>query len=154
MKINGIDKLEREEIRKKIFKEGNFDFFIYRGFPCFIIRPAAMRGNFNDNVHFIHLCGYVGVPKGHKLYKKHYASSDFPDFNVHGGVTYTGFLFSTKDYWFIGFDCAHLEDMAHLSSPSFYPYCLRGNDWGDTYRDMEYVRKELKKLVRQIEKVK
>lgn len=34
-------------------------------------------------------CGYVAVPPEHPLYGKSYMDEDYPDFNVHGGITFT-----------------------------------------------------------------
>lgn len=33
--------------------------------------------------------GYVAVPPEHPLYGKSYMDEDYPDFNVHGGITFT-----------------------------------------------------------------
>lgn len=57
-----------EDIQKIIEKEGNLEFFMYKGMPCFVLRPYSVRGEAKSS--FIHLCGYVEVPRGHRLYKK------------------------------------------------------------------------------------
>lgn len=54
--------------------------------------------------------GYVGIPKGHKLYRKHY-----DDINVscHGGLTYSNDKLVDQiddDIWWIGFGCGHYRD--------------------------------------------
>ena len=59
-------------------------------------------------------CGYVGVPKGSKLYGK---NCEKLDFDVHGGLTYSGGGKNSdypikSDLWWLGFDCAHGGDRA------------------------------------------
>lgn len=89
------------------------------GLDCVIVRNGSGS-----------LCGYVGVPSSHPLYKKEYNDEGFPDLDVHGGVTYTsghripadgdysdyvsfepyeGF---DPDLWIIGFDCSHAGDLS------------------------------------------
>lgn len=79
------------------------------------------------------LNGYVGIPKGHLLYQVHY-SDNVPELepyreevsgkaspeailNAPGGVTYSGYLYttSTTGLWWFGFDHAHS-----------FTNCLRG----------------------------
>jgi len=60
-------------------------------------------------------CGYVAISEDHPTYK---CNEDYPDFNVHGGVTFfdQGHLaevilgHTCTDKW-IGFDCGHAGDM-------------------------------------------
>ena len=60
------------------------------------------------------LCGYVGIPKGHKYWGVIYDEGDeeldaIAD-DVHGGFTYTE---EGKDgYWYFGFDTTHINDFA------------------------------------------
>ena len=60
------------------------------------------------------LCGYVGIPKGHKYWGVIYDEGDeeldaIAD-DVHGGFTYTE---EGKDgYWYFGFDTTHADDFA------------------------------------------
>lgn len=73
--------------------------FEYKGFPCVVAMQA--------------LCfrtGYVGVPKGHRLYGDKEASECI---ECHGGVTYTRhYLIGQEDAdtWWIGFDTGHCFD--------------------------------------------
>jgi hypothetical protein len=60
------------------------------------------------------LCGYVGIPKGHKywgvIYDEGDAELDAIADDVHGGFTYTE---EGKDgYWYFGFDTTHINDFA------------------------------------------
>ena len=61
-------------------------------------------------------CGYVAIPKGHRLYKKDYDKLDFID--CHGGLTFSDFFLDLPD-WFIGFDCAHAYDDPEIQDAAF-----------------------------------
>jgi hypothetical protein len=120
-----INFIRDKSILEKVRAEGNEKRFDYKGYPCVVLRRS------------IHLCGYVGLPKGHKYYGKDYRKIDV---DVHGGLTYAE---DDNGFWVIGFDCAHSGDYTGYCSFSF---CSSGN----TYRDMEYVEVQIKNLVRQI----
>lgn len=50
--------------------------FDYKGYPCVVLfMPGAYR------------CGYVGLPKGHKLAGKSF--DDLYYIDCHGGITYS-----------------------------------------------------------------
>ena len=71
---------------------------------------------FDEN--FGYRCGYVGIPKGHKLYKKHYS---YIDCDCHGGLTFSDFnSILGEDLWCIGFDCNHGLDGIDLESCKKY----------------------------------
>jgi hypothetical protein len=116
-----ISLIQDKAFVEKVRAEGNEKRFSYKGFECVILRCG------------VHLCGYVGIPKGHKYYGKDYYHINV---DVHGGLTY-----ANKDdgYWVIGFDCAHSGD-----------YTGGMFDSEGTYRDMEYVESQIKSLVEQI----
>jgi hypothetical protein len=141
-----------EEIKLKIRKEGNLKWFFKDGYMCMLIRPHfAQHFHWDTDKSLIfNLNGYVGVPKGHKLYKKHYDTLN--EISIHGGLTYSGWLCGDKTYWFFGFDTAHSGDL-----------CMDMSDYiddfdklhqGDTYKDEEYVMKEIKSLLRQLKRRK
>jgi len=109
-------------------------------FECAIVR--AYMG---------HLCGYVLIPKDHPaapfgLYLSY-------DLSVHSGLTYCAE--TAKGIW-IGFDCAHFEDLVPtrsrvdplhwlvrgLSQYDFHP--------GAVYRDISYVKAQLESLTSQL----
>lgn len=117
-------------IQEKINKEGNEKSFKYLGYECRIIRIDGLG----------HLCGYVRIPKTNRIYKKEFGDYPISDLLVHGGVTFTGNRFDDNDWW-IGFDCAHFGDLVPGSG-----YTATGT----TYKDMDYVTKEIKNLVNQI----
>lgn len=59
-----------------------------------------------------HRCGYVGIPKDNRLYKKYYDELN-KYIGCHGGLTYSSselHCVNDKDTWWIGFDCAHFRD--------------------------------------------
>jgi hypothetical protein len=85
-----------------------------------------------------------------------------PDVSIHGGLTYADACQDTADesrgichvpepgrphdVWWLGFDCAHLHDLA----PAMERY---GSYGGDVYRDEAYVRAEVLSLARQLAEV-
>lgn len=130
------------EIAKKTIRQGPWSSepnrvqFKHAGFECLLVRNPAT----------LFWCGYVGVPKGHKFYEKEY---DDLDIDVHGGLTYSNkcnapichFVPDDKldDLWWFGFDCGHAFDLAPMRPTRF-----------DTYRDEDYVIKEVKRLADQL----
>lgn len=131
------------------------------GLPCLIVRnsPGA-------------LCGYVGVPEGHKFYGLDYEKcrlKDLPDgeydadayVDVHGGLTFAGFCQKWDDeghgvchtvdegendkVWWLGFDCAHFLDFCPSYEKSFTE--------GQTYKNVDYVKGEIAKLAKQVAEV-
>lgn len=110
-------------------------------------------------------CGYVGIPETHPCAGKHHDDESLWDLEIHGGLTYSGECeesFSVDNdalichpkkeneperYWF-GFDCGHCYDVM--------PWILArgGLDFPDsTYKNVDYVKKELKILANQLKKM-
>lgn len=109
------------------------------------------------------LCGYVGVPPGHRLHGVDYNEAERADgeyFEVHCGLTFADSCGKSDeatgrgichipeegrphDLWWLGFDCAHAYDHcpAHARSYSV------GND---IYRDLRYVKREVAALAAQL----
>jgi len=112
---------------------------IINGFECLILRIRERGG---------HLCGYIRIPKDHPIYEIDSNRSDiWPE--IHGGWSYD--RTNPEDTYdtarWVGFDCAHLNDLSPLSD----------TQRGGIYRTMEYVEKELKEAtlaLRQTEKIK
>lgn len=81
--------------------------FMHKNLKCKVLfQPLGFR------------CGYVGLPKTHRLYKVEYSDSITINnedkrlddiLEVHGGITYSGFMFGDED-WYFGFDCGHCFD--------------------------------------------
>lgn len=125
------------------------------GLPCMIRRSPGISGA---------LCGYVGVPEGHRLYGTSYQE---PDVEVHGSLTYSAACDGdeekgvchvpdpgqTGEVWWFGFDCAHFMDYAPGMEAS-----NRERGWGPIgvshgdYRTIDYVRAEVESLAAQIAK--
>lgn len=59
-----------------------------------------------------HPCAYVGIPKGHALYGKHYDKSVLNHISAlaHGGLTYSERSIPLKGLWNLGWDYAHYGD--------------------------------------------
>lgn len=118
------------------------------GYRCFIQRHPELK----------HLCGYVELPKEHKLYGETNVDNELLlNLDVHGGVTYANkkkYYVTIKAMCFtidfvVGFDCGHWTD--------YVPYSL---PWGmnkiigdETYKDIEYVTNECKKLAKQLKEL-
>lgn len=121
-------------LEETIRKEGDYKAFEYKGYKCRIIRPHKRE--------IIHLCGYVGLPSGHKYFGEDY---DNIGVEVHGGLTYSSqrlHMQPEDDLWWIGFDCGHYGDISFLKDDLHFP--------GDTYKDMNFVESEIKQLVDQL----
>ena len=106
------------------------------------------------------LCGYVGVPPGHRFHKADYSEVD--DVEVHGGLTYanecSGHIChkhkdSEPEVWWLGFDCAHSGDYTPLMPP-YLGLSLFGEDTtlggGDDYCTVAYVKAETERLAAQL----
>lgn len=115
------------------------------------------------------LCGYVGVPPGHRYHGAEYNEIDV---EVHYGLTYAAHCDGDPehgichvpapgepdDVWWLGFDCSHLlgdvspkinatlKDIGHKFSAHVSAYV--GQE--DVYRDIAYVRRECERLAAQI----
>lgn len=99
------------------------------GWECIIKRTKALGI----------LCGYVVIPKDSALYNKHYNDELFNNIKVHGGLTYSEYE-ETDDEYLIGFDCAHLDDLA--------PY--KQDLYQGTYKNITYVEYMCLRLARQL----
>jgi len=78
-----------------------------------------------------HLCGYVILPDGVVI-----DQSNENNYNVHGGITY-------NDGKKIGFDAAHYDDWNSIITME-----------GSTYKDVNFMKNEIVKLIDQIEEKK
>ena len=93
------------------------------------------------------LCGYVGVPKEHPLYGKHYTHDDVNNTQVHGGLIFSEQMHESQGVkpglWWFGFDCAHVGD--YIPTMNEYSAMRTGK-----YRDIEYVKEECESLAKQL----
>lgn len=127
------------------------------GLPCLIVRN-----------HGGALCGYVGVPREHPAYGKHYNEISV---EVHGGLTFSGPCQEraestgichipgegeTDAVWWHGFDCSHLGDLSPAIEAQLNQTMPdRRMRYGslmlhDVYRDFPYVAREVRQLAAQL----
>jgi len=101
---------------------------IVQGFPCLILKMEESK----------HLCGYVGVDKGHPLYGKRW--DELSHLSCHDGVTHADLMDDRGELWWIGFACNRCSD--------YSPGYDLGNP--DNYKDETFVMNEIDGLVKQI----
>lgn len=118
--------------------------FEYSGYKCLIWRHPELR----------HLCGYVGIARGHVCYGRdgeYLPYNDIFDIHVHGGLTFSGEGNGDnrpKGYWWLGFDCAHYNELVpqileeEISFGDEVPLMS-----GNAYRNFKYVREQIQSLV-------
>ncbi len=112
------------------------------GFACLMVRQPVPG----------HWCGYVGVEPGHPWHGKDW---DHIDARVHGGITYAreceGDVCHVPEpgkpehLWWIGFDCAHCDDLRPGDARLGYSLLTRGA----TYKTRAYVQLETRTLAEQ-----
>lgn len=104
-------------------------------------------------------CGYAAVPKGHPLFGKAYGLVD-DRIEVHGGLTYSNgcqgvICHKTDDpedqVWWLGFDCSHAFDLDLYRKVNFPQHITTSYE---VYRDISYVRNEVKRLASQLAAIK
>lgn len=90
----------------------------------------------------IHPCAYVGIPKGHRFYRKNYNLKMFNKIPAHCGLTYskTGIGPLMQDKWVIGWDYAHSCDYTSL-------FPLEGNKRWSTEEILEEVKEVIDAIV-------
>ena len=102
---------------------------------------SGLNGLLRKAEHLATWCGYVEVPERHPLHGADLYEgnrvNDLMNLEVHGGVTFADEI---NGVYYIGFDCAHAGDLV----PAYEFEC-----W-ETYRDEDYVRKEIERLAYQI----
>ena len=116
------------------------------GLDCLIVRGPSGS-----------LCGYVGVPESHNCFKKDYYDVEV---DVHGGLTFSDLCSEPEKVesnvchtgevandivWWLGFDTAHSED--YTPKHGFHQY-----EWerGQTYKTLNYVKREVTSLAKQL----
>ena len=117
--------------------------FRHAGLVCLIVRNTRL-GN---------LCGYVAVPPEHPLYGCHYENVEV---EVHGGLTYSDKCHEhichvpepgePDDVWWLGFDCAHGDDLVPAIASTFGVL----EDGSQHYRDLACVRRQTEWLADQL----
>lgn len=103
-----------------------------------------------------HLCGYVRLPARSKALRKAKAARKTWNYrySTHGGITYGGTLRHQRGYW-IGFDCAHLDDLAPLYAEQLETALGKPSVMSDgVYRDFAYVTEQVELLAKQVKEAK
>jgi hypothetical protein len=158
------------ELKREWWGEGEWvnepdeEHFDHLGVKCRIVR--VMKQEMNGSMFGGHFCGYIMVPEGHPWIKK---DSPFSiDADVHWGITYGEYDEHGK-YW-IGFDCAHLDDyipsMEAMKKPGGFldkhtvemeelrkklvPDSPLAYMFNPIYRNIEFVREQCRDLVQQM----
>jgi len=121
--------------------------FYYKGFKCVVLEifDPYLDGWIN---------GYVGIPEGHRLYKKSYENTEeIQNLDIHGGITFSSNrrnpdTMMNDGLWYLGFDTAHGDDFD-------FEYVVDHNRSLMTNRkhnkDKDFVISEIKKLVNQLQ---
>jgi hypothetical protein len=134
--INNVKKeyIVPEDLVDVVEKEKDFHFYMLNGYPCMVIRSVLGF-----------LCGHVGIYEKHPDFYKDYSYIE-NNYDCHGGVTNYGFVDINENlfpkYKYIGFDCGHYYDRL------FY---MGKTDENKNYRDLMYVKNEIKNLVDQVD---
>lgn len=132
--------MEKDELRKIMEVEGDFEEFEFLGFECYAVRNCV--GSWD---------GYVKIPKEHVAYGKSYEDKDLSSIKVHGGLTYSDYRLPRCDEikgYFLGFDCLHFDDLIPYRFLTYDEHLLGKGIC--TYKSKEYVRGELYKLAKQL----
>jgi hypothetical protein len=127
----------------------------YAGHPCLAIRDMSM-GVWK---------GFVGVNAEHLFYGKsieqlmqlHVVLEIF--FSVYGGISSAGTLPSkyteySKNWWWIGIETANGADYMPLLKLDTSDPDMAKMLSNQTYKDLHFIRREVKKLAKEISKVK
>lgn len=133
------------------------------GLPCLIVRNRIGC-----------MCGYVGVQRGHPLYRKGVARCR-KSVDVYDGVTYADFCQQAEeadgdgearlichvpgpgepdDVWWIGFATSTSRDVHPALVKSLREMMddalFSENPWHPTYKDVKFVKRECRMLARQL----
>ncbi|MFM5887943.1 MAG: hypothetical protein ACKOQS_06580 [Dolichospermum sp.] len=121
--------------------------WVYLGFPCLIVRQDGGW-----------LCGYVGIPPTHPYYGKDMEDKELKEIYTDKKINFSEvsqqiddpravnhqLLPTDKNYWWIGFDCCHYDDV--------FPRIIQFYNFrSDTsYKNVEYVKTQVEFLARQL----
>jgi hypothetical protein len=116
-----------------------------------IQEPSGYKCRIKRNDTTGTLCGYVGIPKGHRFWGKSYHGEneevDAISEDVHGGLSYSAQ--GDDGWWYFGFDTAHAEDfcpaIVELLIKTKYDLKDRGLSFHDcmNYKTWEFVEDQI-----------
>ena len=121
--------------------------WVFLGFPCLIVRQEPGW-----------LCGYVGIPPTHPYYGKDMLDHELRKIYIDKSITFSEdshqsddpravnhqLLPKTDDYWWIGFDCSHHDDV-FPAIIKFYNFSSEAS-----YKNIEYMKTQVEFLARQL----
>jgi hypothetical protein len=120
-----VPKVNGESTKDILNREGNIEIRIHGRYILIAMRTRDM----------LHWCGYLSLPEEHPWHGLDY--DDIHDINCHGGLTFADTNIAGLNRFFIGFDCAHSDDIS--------PGSTNGLDKG-TYKTLEYVMEQLEDM--------
>ena len=122
-----------------------------------IQEPSGYKCRIKRNPITGTLCGYVGIPEGHRFFGVGYDEDrdkelgDIAD-HVHGGLTYS--QEGDDGWWYFGFDTAHANDFAPAivellintgtnQNPPRYHDCMNYRTWAYVEHHVFWLGKRL-----------
>lgn len=134
------------------------DFVYYQDYQT-KLHCLIQRNNYGS------LCGYVAIEKDHPYFGIDYNDYETVDIQVHGGLTFSGPIelpeetrikeLEGLDLWWFGFDCSHIHDLTpaytDLMGTAIFATAIGRSD---VYRNMDFVKAEIRKMVKQLDEVK
>lgn len=110
----------------------------------FVDEETGYECHINRNLDMGYLFGYIFISNTNRLYNKNLDELGF--IKVHGGVTIIDFGKDKdgEDKQAIGFDCCNPYDLI----PTYHKYYENNPKY--TYKNIEYVKNECKKLAKQL----
>lgn len=103
-----------KEIKSKIVDSNE-----YRGYKYHIRRLWYVNPKDAYPMNVTWYCGYAEIPPDDRLYEVSELSDILEEFNVHGGISFAGYLKEVGDTFLLGFDCNHVGDNIHTQNMSY-----------------------------------
>jgi hypothetical protein len=124
--------MTKDQFEEIIIQEGDFHEFTHLGFKCSIVRHSTIKA----------LCGYIYLTKDSKHFEVNYEYIHVP---IYGGWTFSEFD-ESKNYWVVGFDCLHLNDITKFTFefPAFGNR-VRVHRSRKSYKNLDFVKAELQR---------
>lgn len=85
----------------------------YRGYKYIIRRLWHVNPKDAYPMNATWYCGYAEIPEDDRLYAINELSDILEEFNVHGGISFAGYLEEVGHAFLLGFDCNHARDDIH-----------------------------------------
>lgn len=85
----------------------------YRGYKYIIRRLWHVNPKDAYPMNATWYFGYAEIPEDDRLYAINELSDILEEFNVHGGISFAGYLEEVGHAFLLGFDCNHARDDIH-----------------------------------------